>query len=27
VDMFTPPRRTLLEHADTKGAEPPKGRA
>ena len=24
VDMFTPPRRTLLEHADTKGAEPPK---
>ena len=27
VDMFTPPRRTLLEHADTKGAEPPKGQA
>ncbi len=23
VDMFTPPRRTLLEHADTKGTEPP----
>jgi hypothetical protein len=27
VDMFTPPRRTLLEHADTKGAGPPKGQA
>lgn len=27
VDMFTPPRRTLLEHADAKGAEPPKGQA
>jgi quercetin dioxygenase-like cupin family protein len=25
VDMFTPPRRTLLEHADTRGAEPPTG--
>ena len=23
VDMFTPPRRTLLGHADTKGTEPP----
>ena len=27
VDMFTPPRRTLLEHADTKGAESPTGQA
>jgi quercetin dioxygenase-like cupin family protein len=25
VDMFAPPRRTLLEHADTNPAEPPKG--
>jgi quercetin dioxygenase-like cupin family protein len=27
VDMFTPPRRTLLEHADTSAAEPPEGQA
>jgi quercetin dioxygenase-like cupin family protein len=27
VDVFAPPRRTLVEHADRKGAEPPKGQA
>jgi quercetin dioxygenase-like cupin family protein len=27
VDMFTPPRRTLREHADTRRAEPPDGPA
>jgi quercetin dioxygenase-like cupin family protein len=27
VDMFTPPRRTLLEHADTKDAEAPNNQA